>query len=123
MKRNHPKRSAQAKIHIGANLNVAIFKEGRTFVAFAPALDLVAQGKSIAEARKRFEEVFDIYLEETLAKGTLEMDLMRCGWHKREGNLQPPMMSTFPSDTLGKDITLKALVIVPFTKKTFACPA
>lgn len=70
----------QVKMQMSGNLNMAIFKEGRAFVAFAPALDLVAQGKTMAEARKNFEEIFDIYVEETLKKGTLEKDLLRCGW-------------------------------------------
>ena len=110
-------------MRVNGSLNVAIFKEGRTYIAYAPALDLVAQGRSVREVRKHFEEVFDIYLEETIKKGTLEKDLMRCGWHKRAGNMEPPAISTFPSpEKLGKGMELTALAIVPLNQKRFLCP-
>lgn len=119
---NHKRHKVKVQVHW--SLNLAIFKEGRTYVAYAPALDLVAQGRSVKEVQKNFEDVFDIYFEETIKNGTLEKDLMRCGWHKRAGNMEPPALSTLPSpEKLGKDIQLTALAIVPLNQKNFLCPA
>lgn len=117
------KQRSDMKVHVTGNLNLAILKEGRMYVAYAPALDLVAQGKSMNDARKNFDEVFSIYIEETLRNGTLEKDLQRCGWQKRAGNMEPPTMSTMPiSEKLGKDLELTALTILPLNQNML-CPA
>lgn len=113
--RKHGKKTG---IHVNGMLNVAIFKEGRSYLAYAPALDLVAQGKSVNDVRKNFAEVFDIYLEETIGRGTLEKDLLRCGWNRQAGAFWPPAMSRFPSpEKIGKDLELTALAIVPMNGK------
>jgi predicted RNase H-like HicB family nuclease len=110
-------------IHVHGTLNVAIFKEGKSYIAYAPALDLVAQGTSVKNARKNFEEVFDIYLEETLTRGTLEKDLLHSGWSKHAGIIQPPAMSRFSvPQRIGKDIELTALAIIPLDDRR-VCPA
>ena len=117
-------RKHSGRILVSGSLTVAIFKEGRTFVASAPTLDLVAQGRNIADAQKNFEEVFDIYVEETTSKGTLEKDLLRCGWQKRAGSIQPPTVGKFSApEKMGKDIELTALMILPLSAKKFSCPA
>jgi len=51
-------------------------------VAFAPDLDLATSADTQEEARERFKEVLEIFLEETLTKGTLEEVLAECGWRK-----------------------------------------
>ena len=109
-------------MHVTGNLQLAIFREGKTYVAFAPALDLVAQGRSVREARKHFEEVFNIYLEETMSKGTLEKDLIRCGWEREAGSIHPPLTTEFPLEK-GKDIDLKVLAVLPLSRKGVTCPA
>ncbi len=112
------KQASRKEIHVHGSLTVAIFKEGNTYIGYAPALDLVAQGKTEKEVQKNFEEVFDIYLTETIQKGTLEKDLRKCGWKMQEGVLQPPMLSSFPSqESIGEDIRLTALAIVPLNDK------
>lgn len=109
---------------VAGNLNVAIFKEGRTYIAFAPGLDLAAQGKTMEDVQKNFEEVLDIYLEEILDKGTLEKDLLRCGWHKHAGSMSPPVFARFASPAkIGKDIELTALAILPLSGKKILCLA
>jgi len=123
MKKTEKKNVREAKICVNGSLNIAIFKEGRTYIAYAPSLDLVAQGKSIKDAQEKFDEVFKIYLEETSNRGTLEADLLRCGWLMHKGNIHPPAISRFPSpEKIGKDIELTALVIVPLNSKK-KCPA
>lgn len=75
-------------------LNVAFYKEGNKFIAYSPALNLSTCGDSMEQAKKRFEEMLQIFLEEVDKMGTLEDVLLECGWkkvgypHKR---WQPPI--------------------------------
>jgi len=68
--------------HISAELPVTFFKEKDQFVAFSPALDLSTCGKTFQEARERFAEAANLFLEETVKMGTLEEVLLSCGWVK-----------------------------------------
>jgi predicted RNase H-like HicB family nuclease len=70
------------KRQVEVGLTVLFFKEGSTFVAYAPALDLSTCGDSFEEARRRFSEAADLYLEECLKRGTLEEALTSYGWRK-----------------------------------------
>jgi predicted RNase H-like HicB family nuclease len=58
--------------HITASLSVTFFKERDQFVAFSPALDLSTCGKTFQEARERFAEAADLFIEETVKMGTSE---------------------------------------------------
>ena len=78
-KKSHSRRQV-AEIAVNCSLQVAIFKERRHYVAYAPSLDMAAQGSTISSAQKNFQEVFEIYLEETLEQGTLIKDLKKHGW-------------------------------------------
>ena len=64
------------------SLTVLFFKEGGTFVAYAPALDLSTCGDSFEEAQRRFSAAADLYFEECLKRGTLEEALTSYGWRK-----------------------------------------
>lgn len=72
-------------------LNVSIFKEGKMFVAFSPALDLSTSGKSIAEAQKNFSEAVEIFFEETERKGTTNEALISLGWEQKDSKVFPPV--------------------------------
>jgi len=123
MRKIEKKHGQKVHFQVNGSLNVAIFKEGRSYIAYAPALDLAAQGKSVKDVQKNFEDIFDIYLEETMTKGTLEKDLLRCGWNKQAGKMQPPTFSKFPeSERIGKDIELTALAVIPLNNRR-SCPA
>jgi len=50
---------------INVSLDVAIIKQGNYYIAYAPALELTAYGKTIKSARKDFEQVLEIFFEET----------------------------------------------------------
>jgi predicted RNase H-like HicB family nuclease len=67
---------------IKAELPVIIFKEGKKFVAYSPALDLSTCASTFEQARKRFAEAVDIFFQEILEMGTLEDVLKECGWQK-----------------------------------------
>lgn len=86
------------------SLSTLIIKEGKSFVAYSPALDLSTVGDTFDEAKNRFEEAVEIFFEETQAKGTLEEALKELGWQKDNNKCyQPP-------------------VIVAHTTQKYSCP-
>lgn len=59
-------------INFQANLSVTFLREGKRFVAYTPALDLSTSGTTFEQAKKRFTEAVQIFLEECHKMGTLE---------------------------------------------------
>ena len=70
---------------------MSIFKEGKTYVAYSPALELSSCGKSVAHAQKMFAEAVDLFFEYLIKHGTLEKVLLDLGWQKKDKNLVPPL--------------------------------
>lgn len=73
-------------------LPVSIIREGDSFVAYSPALDLSTVGETFEKAQKMFDEAVQIFFEETIEKGTLEEVLLELGWQKKDKTLTPPMV-------------------------------
>ena len=71
-------------------LPVLIFREGKYFIAYTPALDLSTSGKTYQQVKKRFNEVVNIFLEEIIEKGTFEEVLQELGWKKFRKEWIPP---------------------------------
>lgn len=69
---------------------VITFREGATFVAHTPALDLSTSGRDIGQVKKRFGEAVGLFFEELLEKGTLEDVLYELGWKKINKSWSPP---------------------------------
>jgi len=67
-----------------ANLSVSIFKQGKRFVAYSPALDIATSGKNGPEVKKRFSEIVRIFLEELEEMGTIGEVLGELGWKKHK---------------------------------------
>lgn len=68
------------KLVISGNLPVVFFKEGDSFVAHCPVLDLSSCGDTFEDAKTNFEEALDIFFAECAERGTLEKALISCGW-------------------------------------------
>lgn len=79
-----PKETMQIK------LQVSIIKQGKKYVAFAPALDISTAGKDLKQTQKRFAEMIDIFFEELTENGTLEEVLLGLGWIKVKKQWEPP---------------------------------
>ncbi len=82
-----------------ANLSVSIFKQGKRFIAYSPALDIATSGKNESEVKKRFGQLIQTFLEELDEMGTTEEVLSEFGWkkHKESSGLKswmPPVIST-----------------------------
>lgn len=73
-------------------LPLSILREGKKYIAYTPALDLSTSGDTFDQVRKRFEEVVDIFFEETLKKRTLEEVLTELGWQKIHTKWVPPII-------------------------------
>ena len=67
---------------LNISLTVDIYKENGKFIAYAPALDLSTCGNTFEKAKRRFEEVVEIFIDELEKDGTLEDVLCSLGWRK-----------------------------------------
>lgn len=74
------------------NLPVSILREGKSYVAYTPALDLSTSGSSYNEVKRRFGEIVNIFFEELINKGTLEEVLYDLGWQKIQRQWKPPIV-------------------------------
>ena len=66
------------------SFTVNIFKEGDTFVAYVPALDLSSCGATDEEARKNIRDAVRGFLEMSAGMGTLD-EILREGGFELEG--------------------------------------
>lgn len=73
-------------------LNVSIIREGDSFIAYSPALDLSTVGDSLEEAHERFNEAVEIFFEEITKNGTLDEVLLELGWQKDGDTFTPPVV-------------------------------
>jgi hypothetical protein len=74
------------------NLPVLITKQGRRFVVYTPALDISTSGKSEKEAKTRFGELVNLFLDEVMEKDTAGDVLFELGWTKVKRTWTPPKM-------------------------------
>lgn len=81
-------------------LSVTFLREGNRFIAYSPALDLSTSGKSFEEAKKRFEEITEIFFEEITKKGTLKEVLQNLGWERQDKQWAPPAIIAHESQMI-----------------------
>lgn len=73
-------------------LPITIFKEGKSYVAYSPALDLSTSASTFEKAQSRFLDATKLFLEELVEMGTLDQVLTGLGWQKVKTNWQPPVV-------------------------------
>ena len=73
-------------------LPITIFKEGKSYVAYSPALDLSTSASTFEKAQSRFLDATKLFLEELVEMGTLDQVLTGLGWQKVKANWQPPVV-------------------------------
>ena len=71
-------------------LSVQITKQGKRFIAWAPAFDLSTSGRTVKEAQLRFGEASQIFVDELIEAGTLNEVLSELGWKKSQQSWVPP---------------------------------
>lgn len=92
--------------YISYNLPVLITKQNKRFVAYTPALDISTSGKSQKEAKKRFIELVNIFIEELITAGTVSDVLIELGWNRIQKKWTPPQVVSSQSI----DLRVPALV-------------
>lgn len=80
--------------------------DGDMFVAYCPSLNLIGYGNGEESAKKDFEWIMKDYLDDMMAQGTLEKDLIRHGWKSVRKSFNEPMVS----DMVVRDEQLKNVV-------------
>ncbi|HQU32167.1 MAG: type II toxin-antitoxin system HicB family antitoxin [Planctomycetia bacterium] len=70
-------------------LIIEVWKKGNWFLARAPELDFISQGKTPEEARENLLEVINIQFEEMKGMGTLEEYLLEYGFEIKDDELKP----------------------------------
>ena len=70
-------------------LTIEVRKKGDWYLARAPELDFVSQGKTSEEARKNLLEVIRIQFKEMKEMGTLEDYLAECGFETSGDRVTP----------------------------------
>lgn len=68
---------------VSVKLDVYIFREDNTTIAYSPALDLCGYGYTESEAKDSFHIVVSEYLEYGISQRTLVADLRAHGWKVR----------------------------------------
>ena len=76
--------------NLSFSLPVVITKQGRRFVAYTPALDISTSGKSEKDAKNKFIELTNLFLEELTEAGTIKEVLSELGWTRAEKKWVPP---------------------------------
>ena len=72
------------------NLPVVITKQNKRFVAYTPALDISTSGKSAKDAKVKFVELANLFLEEIIEEKTADDVLSELGWTKVQKKWTPP---------------------------------
>ncbi len=70
--------------NLSVSLPVVSTQHGKKVVVYSPALDISTAGKSLSEARKRFEEMVPLFMEEIVEAGTVDDVLTELGWVKEK---------------------------------------
>ena len=85
---------------ISANLDIIVYKDDQGhWIVYAPSLDLSDYGDSEKDVLKAFKETLNIFLKDTVERGTLERELIRLGWTLSKEKYAPPKISP---DTLNR---------------------
>ena len=77
-----------------------LFKEGETFVAYVPELDLSSCGETAETARRNIRDAVQGFLEASERMGTLEEILEEAGFRRNGADWQPPEFGSLDRLTL-----------------------
>ncbi len=72
------------------NLTVNFIKERKQVIAYAPALDISTVGKSEEQAKQRFDELVQIFMDDISERHVMDEVLTELGWTKTKMSAQKP---------------------------------
>lgn len=79
------------KCNFNFSLPISFLREGDSFIAYTPALDLATVGRTFEEAKLHFGEAVNLFFEEIMKEGTLDEVLADLGWQKINKVYSPPV--------------------------------
>ena len=97
---------------VDVTVSLFVFKEGDTYIAYCPSLDLSGYDYTDEGACADFEFMLTDYLSDQLQNGTLRSDLVSHGWKMGDTQANEPALS----DMLVSNSQLRKLVALPFSK-------
>lgn len=99
---------------INVSVSVSLFKEGDTYIAYCPSLDLSGYDTTEDSARADFEYMLREWLKDQIANGTLQRDLARHGWKVGEDTATEPSVA----DLLRRNRSAGKIFSMPEFRKT-----
>ena len=60
------------KLDMKISLPIVVFREGTSYVAYSPVLDLSTSAKTYKKAQERFSEAVNIFFDELVLLGTVD---------------------------------------------------
>lgn len=94
----YPNKIVNRNGNLSVTLDVYVFMDGDSYIAYSPALDLSGYGESEQAAKDSFSIVMDEYIAYGVSRRTLVKDLRAHGWKVR--SLKQRKMSAPSFDTL-----------------------
>lgn len=71
------------------SFTLQVWKEGSSYIAYTPELDLSSCAATLPQAKARLREAVSLFLEEATRLGTLEDILSEAGFQKRGNSYRP----------------------------------
>ena len=75
---------------LNTKLTVSITKQGKRYVAYAPALDISTSASTEKAVLRRFGELVELFFEELQQAGTVAEVLSELGWRRQQKQWSPP---------------------------------
>ncbi len=94
----YPNKIVNRNGNLSVTLDVYVFMDGDSYIAYSPALDLSGYGDSEEAAKESFSIVMDEYISYGVSRRTLVKDLRAHGWKVK--SLKQRKMSAPSFDTL-----------------------
>lgn len=76
----YPNKIVNRNGNLSVTLDVYVFMDGDSYIAYSPALDLCGYGDSEDAAKESFSIVMDEYIAYGVSRRTLVKDLRAHGW-------------------------------------------
>lgn len=98
---------------ISVSVSVYLFKEGDTYIAYCPSLDISGYDTTEDSAKKDFEYMLREWIKEQLSNGTLQRDLQQHGWKIGQKTATEPSVS----DMLRRNRAAEKILSMPEFRK------
>ena len=87
---------------IPIGFDMVVFREGKTYVAYSPELDVSSCGETVDQARQNLKTAVRLFVEEADKMGTLDDILTESGYQKDDsGRWSPPRMVAVETVEMG----------------------